>query len=249
MKQDKNRSLNLGSWMTLGTPSIAELASKFDFDWLLFDLEHGMILPEDILPNLYAIQNSGIRMIVRVPTDDKGLIARLLDWGVDGIMLPHVSEADKAARCIQHLNYPPKGDRGFSGSARVYSYGLSKPENASTVGQPYFIVQIEDLDGVMNIDKIAHLEDVDTLFVGPSDLKLNLSAIKTSMTYEEAVKKVGQAARKYNKQAGVLIRDVSEMDMYSGYGFTCFAIDSDMGILKAGYQSIMKRIKNETGTA
>ena len=82
--ENKARILGKGTWISLGSPIVTEVISMMQFDWLLFDLEHGFMQEHDILPNLMAVKSSGTKVIVRVSEFRSGLIARLLDWGVAG---------------------------------------------------------------------------------------------------------------------------------------------------------------------
>lgn len=120
--ENKARILGKGTWISLGSPIVTEVISMMQFDWLLFDLEHGFMQEHDILPNLMAVKSSGTKVIVRVSEFRSGLIARLLDWGVAGIMMPHVSSSEEAARVVGAMRYPPFGKRGFSSSSRSFGY-------------------------------------------------------------------------------------------------------------------------------
>lgn len=236
-----SRQLGLGTWLSSGSPVVAELASEFRFDWLLFDLEHGCMPESSLFENLQAIRKKDIHLIVRIPDINPALIGRVLDWGATGIMLPHVDDPAQALTCIDAMRYPPSGHRGYSSSARAYAYGLNKPEDLQKVPFPLFIAQIENDEGVKNAAAIAGIEGVDVLFVGPSDLKLNLSTRpdKQSGDYHEALKKVIQAAETHEKQAGILISDMGETESMYRLGFSCLAIASDIGILREGYKSIV----------
>ena len=44
LKAQLNRSeLTIGSWVTLGHPSIAEIMASAGFDWLVLDMEHSVL--------------------------------------------------------------------------------------------------------------------------------------------------------------------------------------------------------------
>lgn len=178
--ENKARILGTGTWISLGSPIVTEVISMMQFDWLLFDLEHGFMQEHDILPNLMAVKSSGTKVIVRVSEFRSGLIARLLDWGVAGIMMPHVSSSEEAARVVGAMRYPPFGKRGFSSSSRSFGYGENAPRNITEWEPPLFIAQIENYEGVQNANSIAATEGVDMLFVGPRDLRLDLSVRKSA---------------------------------------------------------------------
>jgi len=167
-----------------------------------------------------------------------------LDWGATGIMVPHVSVPEQAESCVRAIRYPPIGIRGYSSQNRSYKYGLNITEDIQSVDPPHLLVQIEDYEGVMNAEAIAQVEGVDVLFVGPSDLKLDLSTRhKTSLEYPEALKMVVNAAKKNQKQAGILIKDVEDIPFYHKQGFSCLGINSDLGILRNGYHSMITMLK------
>jgi 2-keto-3-deoxy-L-rhamnonate aldolase RhmA len=244
-KKNEAKFLGKGNWITIGSPIITELISHFPFDWLLFDMEHGYLTEGALLPNLQAVWGEKIRKIVRVPSLNPALIARVLDRGASGIMLPHVSTSAQARACIDAMRYPPLGNRGYSGQARSFNYGLNTPADVLKINSPYFLAQIEDYEGVLNAETIAQTEGVNVLFIGPSDLKLDLSTRKgPTFEYYEAIKTVADAANKYQKQAGILIKNVEDIPEYSQLGYSCLAVESDLGILRKSYQLLTGKFKD-----
>lgn len=239
-----DNEIKYGTWLTTGHPVLTELASSYNFDWLLFDLEHGFLTINDILGNLQAVKNPDIKSIVRVGGLDPIQIAKVLDLGAKGVMVPHVSNAKTARECVSAMYYPPTGHRGFSSSVRAFNYGLEVPKDIHA-NRPLFFAQIEDLEGLENVEEIAAVNGVDVLFVGPADLKLSLSYQKelTPITYQEALVKVTEAAKKHQKKTGILVRDFSDIQHLKQLGFTYMALSSDTGILKSGYQNIVNVIK------
>ncbi len=245
----ENKKINVlgrGTWITIGSPVITEMVSGFPFDWLLFDMEHGYLTESSLLGNLQAVRNDAIKQIVRVPTMDSSLIASVLDRGASGIMMPHVSSPEQAEACVGAMRYPPIGNRGYSGQARCFDYGLNTPKDIGSVIPPVLMVQIENYDGIINADAIALVKGVDVLFIGPSDLTLDLTTRSgTTMDFNSAVKRVADAAKKNRKQAGILVKNIEDIPKYTQLGFSCFAIDSDLGILRKGYQSLINQLKNQ----
>ncbi len=163
----------LGTWLSIGSPVIAELAADIGFDWLLFDLEHGCGNDAALLPQLQATRGSSVRKIVRVGAPHPDLILRVLDWGADGIMVPHVNTVEEAEHVVKAAHYAPRGHRGFSRTVRAYGYGL-RPPDADKLPEPFILAQIETLEGVSNARAIAAVEGVSALFVGPADLNFDI---------------------------------------------------------------------------
>lgn len=225
----RERKPNVGTWLSIGSPVIAELAAQSGFDWLLFDLEHGSASEAALLTQLQAARD--VAKIVRVGAPHADLIARVLDWGADGIMVPHVSSAAEAEACVKAMRYPPRGTRGVSRSVRAYGYGLQPFAPA----EPIFFAQIETLEAVERAAEIAQVDGVDVLFVGPADLRHDLEARKAARDYNACLREVAGVG----KPCGILTRDLTELTRLRGLGFTHIAIDSDLGILREGYRSVL----------
>ena len=200
----------IGTWLSIGSPIIAELAAASGFDWLLFDLEHGAHSDAVLMGNLQAIKGAAALAIVRVGAPHPDLILRALDWGSAGIMVPHIESAAEAAACLQAMYYPPRGRRGVSRSARVYEYGLRAMPAPADLPQPLFFAQIETLRGIEQVREIAAVDGVDVLFVGPADLAFDLAVRRNGNghepTYDGCLNAVAAAARVTGKQAGILVR-------------------------------------------
>lgn len=242
------RNLGLGTWLSSGSPVVAELASVFNFDWLLFDLEHGCLTEHSLLHCMQTVKSKNTRIIVRVPRLDEKLIAKVLDWGAVGIMLPQVENPIEVEACLKAMRYPPNGSRGYSSSARSYDYGFKKPENPVELPSPIFIAQIENIRGVENAPAIAAIEGVDVLFIGPSDLKLAIASYVgvLSKGYDQILKDVIHVCIQHGKQAGILISETSDIVIIQNMGFSCIAVGSDLGILRNGYQEIIYKYHNGT---
>ncbi|MBI5685860.1 MAG: 2-dehydro-3-deoxyglucarate aldolase [Verrucomicrobia bacterium] len=239
--QLREKKPRLGTWLSIGSPVIAELAAESGFDWLLFDLEHGCGFEAALLPQLQAIRSSGAAAIVRVGAPHPDLIARVLDWGADGVMIPHVSTVAEAEACVQAAHYPPRGRRGFSRTVRAYGYGL-RPPAESKLPEPIIIAQIETIEAVENAGKIACVDGVDVLFVGPSDLNFDLKARPklAKRDYAVCLDHVITAAAEAGKSCGILTRDAAELPALRKQGFDWLAMDSDLAILRNGYRKLVE---------
>lgn len=238
--KDTRRPLGVGTWIASGSPIVTELIDGLGFDWLLFDLEHGNMSDKDVLMNLQVVRNA--RVIVRVGEFSTSMIARVLDWGAAGIMMPHVSTFEEAERVVEAMRYPPHGQRGYSGSARCYGFGANPPKDTISHPAPIFMAQIENAQGVRNASEIAQVPGVDVLFVGPADLKLDFTINgKSTEDFESALADVASVAAKFGKQSGILIRNHSDLAKLQGYGYSAIAAGSDLGVLRQAYQELSKQ--------
>ncbi len=228
----------IGTWLSIGSPAIAELAALCGFDWVLIDLEHGSAPESAVLEQLRALRGTATKGIVRVPSPHADLIARMLDWGADGIMVPHVNSGSEAAAIVEAASYPPVGTRGFSRTVRGHQYGLRAPEKTPI---PLIIVQIETREAVGAADEIAAVDGVDVLFIGPADLQLDLKVRPQSrpLTYSECLHRVVDASKSAGKSAGILLRDAGALREHLDLGFNHIAVDGDLSILRNAYQAIL----------
>jgi len=230
----------LGTWLSIGSPVIAELAAQCGFDWVLIDLEHGCSSEADVLPQLLAIRGSTTRGIVRLGAPHPDLIARLLDRGVDGLMVPHVNNAETAVKIVRSTRYSPRGTRGYSRTVRANDYGLRSLDDGDP---PILMAQIETVEGVNNAADIAAVDGIDVLFVGPADLQHDFQHCDDSAPgdYEHCLTLVAESARAAGKKAGILLRDLSDLPKFVELGFAYIAVDSDLAILRKSYQDTVKR--------
>lgn len=229
---------NIGTWLSIGAPAIAELAALAGFGWVLIDLEHGCASENSVPDQLRALRGSPTKGIVRVPRPHSELIARILDWGADGIMVPHVHSAREATAIVDAANYPPVGKRGYSRTVRAHDYGLRSPE---TTARPLIIAQIETSEAVGAADEIASVDGIDVLFVGPADLQLDLKVRPqpNALTYSECLHRVVNASRPHGKSAGILLRDSAALKEHLDVGFQYIAVDGDLSILRTAYQATL----------
>jgi 2-keto-3-deoxy-L-rhamnonate aldolase RhmA len=236
----RERRLQLGTWLSIGAPVVAELAAECGFHWLLIDLEHGCATDTAVLPQLQAVRGTGAAVIVRVGAPHPDLIARVLDWGAHGIMVPHISSAEEAEACVRAMHYPPRGRRGVARTTRACGYGLRPPGLPGTEAAPLLMAQIENIEGVERAGEIAAVDGVDTLFVGPADLQFDLQARPelARHSFQECVQSVAAAAASAGKASGILLRETTAIATHEALGFTHIAIDSDLSILRANYQRL-----------
>lgn len=227
----------IGTWLSSGSPVIAELAAQCGFDWLLLDMEHGCLPESELSASLRAIQGHGPAIVVRVPTHEAGVIGRVLDWGADAIMVPHVETAEEAEALVKAMRYAPLGRRGFSRTVPTYGFGL-RPPDANADKLPLLMAQIESAKGVAHVEEIAAVPGVDVLFVGPADLRLSLSVEPDAPDFDVALDRTVKAAQDQNIHSGILVRDQRETKTLISRGFTKVAVDSDLSILRNGFLSV-----------
>ncbi len=175
-KKLQNNELTIGSWITIGHPSVIEVLSHAGFDWLTIDMEHTTIDYSMAQILISTIQSNGMAALVRVSKNDEVYIKRVLDAGADGVIIPMINNADEARKAVEFVKYPPEGKRGV-GLYRAQQFGLNngfenykKWLNESVVT----IAQIEHIDAINNIEEIISIPGIDGVIIGPYDLSGSL---------------------------------------------------------------------------
>ena len=221
----------IGSWITLGHPSIAEIMCNFKFDWLCVDMEHSAIDFFEAQQLIATIQSKGIKAYVRVGENNSRIIKRVLDSGADGIIVPMVKNKEEALDAISSVNYPPIGTRGV-GLARAQDYGLSfekyKNNKAKNIE---LIIQIEHIEAINNLEEIISLDGLDGTFIGPYDLSASMGKPGEFEDKEvvEALNKYKKIALENDKNIGIHVISPDYNDVLTkkkeGYNFIAFSSD------------------------
>lgn len=232
-------TLCLGTWLSIGSTAVAELAALSGLDWVLLDLEHGCATEAALPDQLRALRGSRTRAIVRVCAPYPDLIGRVLDYGAHGIMVPRVNTAEDAERVVQAAHYAPRGRRGVARGVRVYDYGLNPQRDDSP--KPLIMAQIESNEGVKNVSEIARVDGINVLFVGPADLQFDLTHRPESAPgdFASCLKKVVATAREAGLSAGILLREMVDVAPHRELGFSHIAVDSDVSILRKAWQQML----------
>jgi 4-hydroxy-2-oxoheptanedioate aldolase len=226
-----------GAWLSLGSSVSAEITARCGFDWILFDLEHGLGDNNDLLHQLQAVEASNTVGIVRVPGIDGPTFKRVLDLGPAGLMVPQVNTPTDAAQLVRLARIPPVGVRGAAQSTRASGYGQAYDRYVAEANANILLVaQIESREAVNNAEAIAAIDGIDVLFVGPLDLSVDLGvpADRPKGVFAEAVAHVAAAAQRHDKVCGVLVRTPEQALDYAEMGFTFIALGSDRGLIASG---------------
>jgi 2-keto-3-deoxy-L-rhamnonate aldolase RhmA len=163
-----------GAWMMTVNPAYAEIASAVGLDFVVIDMEHGAIALAD-LPGILRSFSRETSAIVRVPSADPSLIARVLDRGAHGVMVPRVESVETALEISRAAKFPPHGDRGLALPAlRASAYGTNTEYRSAANADTLMIIQLESANAINLALEIGGLPEVDLVFIGPTDLSANL---------------------------------------------------------------------------
>jgi 2-dehydro-3-deoxyglucarate aldolase/4-hydroxy-2-oxoheptanedioate aldolase len=222
----------IGLLITLPSPEVAEICVNAGFDWLFLDMEHGLL---DVPTVQRIAQAVGDRAacVVRVPSHDPVWITKVLDLGVDGLIVPQVNTAEEAAAVVRAAKYPPQGARSV-GLARAHGYGATFAEYVRTANEnTAIIIQTEHINAVQNIDSILEIPGLDAAFIGPFDLSasLNKTGQITDSEVQAAIDKVRTAAQSRRFPLGIFAPTLERAQQALADGYTLLAVSADISLL------------------
>ncbi|MEX2431200.1 MAG: aldolase/citrate lyase family protein [Dehalococcoidia bacterium] len=236
----------VGCFVNVESPAIVEILGLCGVEFVVVDAEHNPILAHDSINYYRAAESAGIPAITRIGENSQQVIAKYMDVGCAGVMMPMVNSAEDAKRVVDAVKYPPMGTRGLAG-VRAAGYGLDGPlaahveqanENSTVV------VQIETMQAVERADEIIATEGVDVVFLGPTDLSVALGVHgqtrhpKVLETIEALTKKINAAG----KMAGTIARDAQDYAYWRDRGMGFFLTGAS-NLLAAGAKEYVESIK------
>ena len=215
-------------------------------DFALFDMEHTGASLETMKTMIAGCRGLGLAPLVRVPRGEYHFIARALDIGAHGIMVPMVGSAAEAAAIASAAHYPPVGRRGAGFGLAHDDYRMAPPTEtmAKAAARTLLIAQIETTEGLNEVEAIAGTPGIDVVWLGHFDLS-NFMGIPAQFRHADfiaAAQRIGNAAKAHGKIAGILATDQAWAEEYWAYGYRMLAYGLDhqlfQGALREGLRAL-----------
>jgi 2-dehydro-3-deoxyglucarate aldolase len=230
----RDGKVSIGSWLSMGHVSIAEILASAGYDWVVIETEHTAIDVSEVLRLIIAIEGRGAIPLVRLAWNDPIQAKAVMDSGAAGVLVPMVNSKADAERAVQSIKYPPIGFRGV-GLARAQGYGVSFDEYVRMANDhSLLMVQIEHIDGVQNIDDILSVPGIDGTFIGPYDLSLSmgLAGQLRHPDVEAAKHRVAEAVKAHGLVAGIHLvhpdTAVDDLKQCVALGYQFIALGTDI---------------------
>lgn len=238
----KTGSVSIGTMVCeFNTNGIALIAATAGADFVMFDMEHTGWSVETISRVIAAGRGADIVPLVRVPMAEYHFIARVLDAGAMGLMVPMVESEEQARLIVRCAKYPPQGRRGaaFGLTHDAYTQGNVIEKMMTANYEQLLIAQIETVQGLDNADRIAAVEGIDVLWIGHFDLSnsLGIPGQFDHPKFQIAIDHVVEVCRRYGKAPGYMASSVEEGRQLKARGFRCFAYGGDLWI----YQQALRK--------
>jgi 2-keto-3-deoxy-L-rhamnonate aldolase RhmA len=232
------------------SPGLPQICRNAGADFVLFDMEHTGLGFETLKTQFALCRGLDIVPMVRVPRGEYHFIARALDVGAMGVMVPMVGSADEAARIVACTRYPPQGRRGaaFGFAHDDYQGGDIPGKIAALHERTMVIPQIETVEGLESVEAIAAVPGVDALWLGHFDLTnfLGIPGAFQDPRYLSAVDRIVRACDTHRKAAAFIATDETWAREYATKGFRLFAFGLDQLMLQSALKSGLDVLRSAT---
>jgi 2-dehydro-3-deoxyglucarate aldolase/4-hydroxy-2-oxoheptanedioate aldolase len=226
----------------LCSPKFVELLGlSGNYDAVWFDQEHGSLSTRELEDAARAGRGAGIDTFVRLAPTDYAAVMRPLEAGAGGIMAAQVRSARQTEDIIQWAKFHPRGMRGINNTGVDGRYGTTAlPEYMREANANSFVaVQIENVDALDDVERIAAVKDLDLLFIGPADLSqsMGLPAEWEHPRHWEAIERVALAAKNHGVQWGILPLNLSYARRCVESGCKLLSLGIDVWVVQRGIKT------------
>jgi 2-keto-3-deoxy-L-rhamnonate aldolase RhmA len=219
----------------ISSPFIVHVLANAGFDFVFVDMEHGRFGQEAAVNLIQTVRLTPMTCLVRVPDNQYHLIARMLDAGAEGIMVPRISTRQEVEAVVQSIRYPPIGQRGLSVTRghNDYERGEAQTFAAHANRENLVIIQIERRKAVEDIDSLVSVPGVDVALIGPVDLSISLGL---PLDYSNpdiinAIQRVVDACQRYQVIAGIHTRNLQALTHWRQRGILMLTASSDLDMV------------------
>ena len=244
----RNRERLFAGWVSYSHPSITETFARAGFDFIAIDMEHSTITLPEAQRIIAASQGEGVPCLPRPVSHSNDWIKPLIESGADGLLIQMVNKPEEVQNLINDIKYPPLGKRSY-GVNRAQAYGFDFDNYIKSWNdESIFMIQVESIEAVKNIESLLEFDEVDGVMIGPLDISgsLGVPGQTSHPLVIEASKKVINACEKYGKSCGTQVADSnmkSVQDLFD-LGHTFVILGSDLFVLWKWAEEMKKLIKS-----
>lgn len=239
------KSIVLGTMLSeVCTPNITRVIKAGGFDFLIVDSEHGYFDYHQIANIVSVCNGFNLPVIIRVPTNGRENITKVLDMGADGLLIPMINSADDIRRVVKYAKYAPAGARGISTTRAHTNYSPPPLAEYTRFANEHTIIlaQIETREALLNAEAIAAVEGVDALIIGPNDLAMDMGTPGNFNTddMKNGIETVVSASGKAGKPCGIIASDIDFLHKCTDKGMTIFSCNSEVGMIMISAKKIIR---------
>ncbi|MBQ2841348.1 MAG: hypothetical protein II996_06640 [Oscillospiraceae bacterium] len=219
---------------------IIELISRFSFDGVVIDIEHGTISVEGAEALLRTCRLCDLPGIVRISDCVSNIISKTLDMGADGIIVPRVESVEQVECAVSAMRYFPRGRKGCGGfsNLRAEDCGSVHKYNDNRL----LFIQIESKEGLCVLPEILekYRDELSGVLIGPYDASIMLGTPLDILSDEmtEFIGKVFSICNKKKISCGSFVDDKTLIPRYEKLGGNFFWTATEISLLSESYRSL-----------
>ena len=243
----ENNQYIINGWLSIPNSFTTEAMSKMGWDSITIDMQHGQNDYSTAISMIQAISSSETVPFARVPWNEPGIIMKMLDLGVMGIIAPMINSKKECQDFVSYCNYPPKGQRSFGPMRAQLIYGRDYYEYANS--EIVSLAMIETKEAVENIDDILSVPNLTGVYIGPGDMCSSYGLkpsfdVKNDPVYGN-IKMIARKAKEKGKIAGIHNGTTSYAKEMIDIGYQFVTISSDFRSMISHAQKIVDEMKNK----
>lgn len=225
----------IGAWACAGSALTIEALADLPFDFVVMDLQHGELDLRALLHVLPVFRSSLAVPIVRMLDHSAGDMGRVLDFGVEAVIVPNVNTPEVARHCIAAMHYAPFGVRSFGPMRTAH---LRLPHGVLRKEAPVPIVQIETAEGLQNLDAILQTPGLGAAFIGPHDLHISMGLSQVS-DLAPTVKTIVSRCQQYRVPLGSMAEKAEDAKRWLDLGVQFVSVLVDSELLKSAAKELL----------
>ncbi|WP_050996885.1 HpcH/HpaI aldolase family protein [Sinorhizobium fredii] len=231
-----SRHTELGFWLMTPNENACEIASILGYGTVIIDMEHGTFEPSTAARSITIAKAFGMTVYTRVASAERVPIQHALDFGSDGVILPQIKGVEHARAATAFAKFPPLGVRGFGGGKTVNYMPAPRHFVEAENRRTKCWVMIETAQALEEVEKIAALEAVDGLFIGPNDLSLarGRGEYLADGSDHDDIRRIARAAQAHDKPWAMPVLSKLDRDLARSLNIAFMATTDDLTALRDG---------------
>lgn len=234
-----------GAFITFDSMPMVEILASLGFDYLAIDTQHALLDVVTAGKLIYAIPTN-LPVLVRMMDANAGNIAKALDAGADGVIVPMVSTAAEAAAAVAACRYNPDGVRSFGPIRKHIGFDPKALQERAVC-----FAMIETVEAVENIEEIVNVPGLTGVYLGAGDLAVNLGLVPagrpTPPQILDASQRIAQACRKAGIIAGAHGQSLEHLRELLDAGFSMVTLSGDRTYVTQGASGFLKGAREMGG--
>lgn len=231
----------VGTWVKIPALEPVEILADAGFDYIVIDQEHAPLTFEFTYQATVVAQGAGMSVLVRVPDRSGSHLQRLLDAGVDGILVPRVTSVEEAGAAVRQMLFSPGGDRGMGMTSRAGRWGALPRQDYLRFGDEEVMraVQLEERAAIEAVEEILDVAGLNGIFLGMGDLQLSSGLTESDPSIQKLVDRLLTAARERAVPAGTAVQTAAQARAAADRGYRFVMVSNDTSLFRSAASSVV----------